>query len=66
MRTHPPSPRRGFLGEHAIGLSQDSEKKLDYKKGPRKTEKDVQDVFDDCGGDFDSIEILENETYYHH
>ena len=43
------------LGEHAIGF-QEFKTKIDYRKGPKKTSKDVEDVFEDCGADFSNID----------
>ena len=50
------------LGEHAIGLGNPSGKpNIKYVKGPRKTAADVEDVFDDCGEDFTSVQLDDSE-----
>ena len=42
------------LGEHAVGMPQGPSHK--FQRGPRLTSKDVEDVYDDCGADFDSLD----------
>ena len=42
------------LGEHAVGMPRASP--LKYSRGPKMTSKDVEDVFDVCGADFNSLD----------